>query len=159
MPFISKNEVDKFDYRDCIAISVKISENNLCLELEALIVKASNSQNTNFTNSYADVTSLVIHNVELQKIIKEGYKRYDANDKLIEEIPDTEVPLNTVNLSKMFTKTFLIGVKHMDGDQYILEFEMPDDDPNAVTEVYEVRLNTTDVVFHWDRYLNRTQYD
>ena len=58
--FVSTNEFDKFGYDDCLVKSIRETASGLVLELEALIVRARNSQNTNYTDSYADTTTLVL---------------------------------------------------------------------------------------------------
>ena len=56
--------------------------------VEALIVAPHNSQNHNFTKSYADETTIRFENAKVIKGIREGYKRYDADDNLLETIED-----------------------------------------------------------------------
>ena len=58
MGFESVNEIDKFSFDDCVVKKFEVQEGQLYLELEALIVKAGNSQNTNYTESYAGPTTV-----------------------------------------------------------------------------------------------------
>ncbi len=60
--FKSINEVDKFRYDDCVINEVEIGDTSLCLRVEALIVKANNSQNSNYTESYADEAKILFTN-------------------------------------------------------------------------------------------------
>lgn len=126
------------------------------LMLEALIIRSGNSQNTNFTDSYASETTCIMEGVELVGIIKEGYKRYDANEILLEEIPDEPVAQEAyADLYKSFQGAYLAEFTKED-EEYALIFELADDD--AVTDSYEVSLKVTDVTFTWDKYMNRVQY-
>lgn len=64
-----------------------------------MIVKADNSQNGNYTDSYAGTTQMELKNAEVQKAVREGYKYYDANDVLREEKPDE--PLSEEELAAL----------------------------------------------------------
>lgn len=59
--------------------------------VEALIVRADNSQNTNYTESYAGTTKIRITDGKLIRCVRDGYKYYDANDVLQSEVPDYEL--------------------------------------------------------------------
>ena len=62
MSFKSMNEVENFRYDDCRILKRKNTEPDFVLEVEALIVKSNNSQNSNYTESYADVTQICFKN-------------------------------------------------------------------------------------------------
>lgn len=156
MAFKSINEVDKFAYDDCISHKMEIGE-DIKLELEAIIVKANNSANSNYTDSYADETLMVFEKARITKVILEGYKYYSANDVLLEEVPDKELSLEECDWARKFSRVFLINVEKVGDNTYILEFEMPDTDPSARTDVYEVTLEATNVNVSWERYMNRVQ--
>ena len=88
MGFQSVNELEQFSFQDAQIKDFQVSEGVIFFELEAVIVKARNSQNANFTDSYAGTLSMRLLGGKIQKAVKEGYKYYDANDVLVEEIPD-----------------------------------------------------------------------
>lgn len=157
MTYLSKNELDKFAYTDCIADTFKISGNDILLELEALIVKSSNSQNSNYTDSYAGDAILKLSDAKLVKVLKEGYKFYDANDNLVEEVEDKEVDITTKELEELLSKTFLINACLIEEETYSLEFELPDTEPAAITDSYEVIVNAKEATVSWDKYMNRVQ--
>lgn len=158
MAFISINEVDKFSYNDCICVGIEEKENKIVFDLESLIVRGNNSQNSNYTDSYADATVMTIAGGKIIKVLKVGYEYYDANDNLIESVPDEECALDSEDWTKKFTKTFLTEVKRIDENLYSLVFEMPDEDPSAVTDSFEMIVSGDKVSFSWERYMNRVQY-
>ena len=88
MKFKAVNELEHFSFRDAQIEKAEWTDDALRFELEAVIVKANNSQNGNYTDSYAGTTQMELKNAEIQKAVKEGYKYYDANDVLLEEKPD-----------------------------------------------------------------------
>lgn len=158
MGYISAGELEKFDFRDCVVASLRESGQEMQLELEALIVKATNSQNRNFTDSYADRTTVLISDMTIESIVKEGYRYYDANDTLLEEVEDEELAADEVKLSALLQKTFLYSFRQLEDGIYSLEFEIPDEDPTAGTDSYELRIRASKVQFSWENYLNRVQY-
>ena len=97
MKFNAVNELEHFSFRDAQIQKAEWTGDALRFELEAVIVKADNSQNGNYTDSYAGTTQMELKNAEVQKAVREGYKYYDANDVLREEKPDE--PLSEEDLS------------------------------------------------------------
>ena len=80
--FECNGEVDKFAYDDCKIIKVNVSQNVMAFTVEALAVEPDNSQNNNFTKSYAGDTDIVFTDMQIVKAVKEGYRYYDADGNL-----------------------------------------------------------------------------
>ena len=163
MSFCSTNEIDNFRYDDCCIVKRKNTETDLVLEVKALIVKGDNSQNANFTESYADLTQIIFRNGSIIMGIKEGMKRYDADENLIEEIKDTvldDVTLEQVcnNLEGMY----LHGIMHVDDtDDYVIFIEKAGEDEESYdiisSDNYQIKVHCDSVIMRWDRYLNRVE--
>lgn len=160
MGFVSVNEFDKFGYEDCQVVKIERTGTGFVLTLEALIVRARNSQNSNYTDSYSGTTLLNLENAEIVSMIKEGYSKYDANDKLICEIED-EVVSNDV-WKEFFIKNervFLVSFEAKKTDDKlsgVLEFEMPAN-IGDVPDTYEMTISFTSAKFSWESYMNRVQ--
>lgn len=157
MSFVAINEQDNFIYRDSYITNAHFEEAYIEFLSEALIVKACNSQNSNFTDSYADVTKIEFHNSQIVSLVKVGLKKYDANDRLIEVIPDSEVDISNVNLKELFEKAFLLEVKKLDSGELLIAIELPDIEIGAVTDEYEMTITCDKTIYSWDKYLNRVQ--
>ena len=156
--YISKNEIDKFRFDDCVIEAIEKTDKSVIFSVSALIVKADNSQNSNYTESYAGDTQIEFSNAAVRKIVKEGYKRYDANDTLVEEISDEEIPENSFDL-KQLEKQYLIGIEKSSDGECVLEAEFADEDPSAITDVYEITVSCNNIIVSWDKYLNKvSQY-
>lgn len=159
--FNAINEVDNFRYDDCRIIRRKNTESDIVMEVEALIVRSGNSQNSNYTESYADVTQICFEKGSVVKGIKDGLKRYDANEKLIEEVPDkelTEESLNEVwnNLGGLY----LQGIEQIkNSDEYVLFIEKANEDryDTLPSDTYQIKICCDRVSISWERYLNRVQ--
>ena len=157
MKFVSVNESDKFAYRDSRINKVNMADSGITLEVEALIVRRDNSQNSNYTDSYAGDTNIIFRAANIDRIIKLGYKKYDANDHLLEEIDDEEVNMEAAGLSYLMTGAYLTGISKSGDDSLTIGIEIPDEDPAAVTDEYEIVLKTDELRVEWDKYLNRVQ--
>lgn len=156
MGFVSNNEINKFDFSDAVLCKFERAMTTIWLTVDALIVKANNSQNSNFTDSYADTAEITLSGTEIIALLKEGYSRYDANDNLIEEIPDEPIaPDDYHTVFKEIAGSYLATFEFEDGE-YVLEFEIPDE-VGAIADTYELHVKASDITVTWDRYLNRVQ--
>lgn len=156
MAFKSVDEIDKFRFDDCQISHFKVMDHSVELEVEALIVKADNSQNTNYTESYAGTALIRLPDSLLVRCVRDGYKYYDANDVLQSEVPDYEL---SVAETKAFPDTcegaYLYEMKKEDG--YVLGIEFADPEDNMVGDSYQVFIKCKNAVVTWERYMNRVQ--
>lgn len=161
MSFTSINEPDQFSYEDCGISRYEHSNGRMVLELEALIVKAGNSQNTNYTESYADTATAEFGHPEVTELVKEGYKYYDANDRLVEDVPDETMDLSGAEaFLKSCVGAYLYEVVQVEEGVYRLGIEFPGEDEydNTGTTCYHLILRSDRFQVSWDRYLNRVQH-
>ena len=93
MAFQSINELEQFRYDDCVIGEMKVEDAQIKMIVDALIVGRNNSQNSNLTESYADTASVRLVGGTILSAVKDGYKYYDANDVLLNEVPDTPLRL------------------------------------------------------------------
>ena len=163
MAFVSKNEINQFDFSDCKIIEVKYSQGQLVMKLESLIVLENNTQNANYTKSYADTVEMVLSDCAIESVILAGYKVYDANDILVEEVQDKVFEAD--KYSEIIEKTkdaYLYRfIKVSDDEGYVYDFEVEQSEPGEIMDLrndtYVFRVKFSDSVFTWDRYLNRVQ--
>lgn len=162
MSFKATNEVENFYFDDCEVVAMKVGDNVINFTLEALIVRKSNSQNTNFTDSYAATTELLLSEARIVGIKKDGYKYYDANEVLQGEVPDTPLTEDEI---KTFPKMcqgayfyFMDKVEEKDGlFYYDIGIEFVDTEENTMGDSYTISVAFEKSEFSWDRYLNRVQ--
>jgi len=156
MKFVSVNEIDRFKYNDCVITDVNKTDNGLEISLEALIVMANNSQNGNFTDSYAGDSLCSIKDIHINKILKIGYRYYDADDKLVSEIPDEELSADT-DICELMKGMYLYRFEKKDDELYHLEIETVQEDISLPTDAYELILSASEIEIGWDKYMNRVQ--
>lgn len=93
MKYCIENELNTMDFHDATIEAVDWDDREnvqavLTFTLTGVIVKAENSQNEMYTDRYADTMNLRFTGAEIQAILLEGHKLYDADDRLIEQVPD-----------------------------------------------------------------------
>ncbi len=159
MSFQSVNELEQFSFQDAQIKKFAVSEELISFELEAVIVKARNSQNANFTDSYAGTLSMRLLGGNIQKAVKEGYKYYDANDVLVEEVPDT--PLSDAEIAALIKGSkdyYLFDVVKVEDDQndtghFLYLFGIDADEETS----YWFQIEFDKSLLEWERYMNRVQ--
>ncbi|MGX8688100.1 MAG: hypothetical protein ACSW8K_09940 [bacterium] len=162
MKFQSVNELKYFDFQDCRVISAALTGSVLSFTTQALIVRRGNSQNRQPFDSYAGEALISFEGVRILKAVKEGYKRYTADDVLVEEVPDRELTeAERKDLGALLKDAYFYEAEkdHFEDGQtvYALEFESPGDDLYDVldTDNYGLLITFDRVVVSWDQYMNR----
>ena len=151
MAYKSVDELEHFRFDDCQIDTFAVTENGVELMVEALIVKADNSQNTNYTESYAGTTKIRITDGKLIRCVRDGYKYYDANDNLVEEVPDQKLAED--EYEKIFGKfkenyIFYGGKPEADKKCYQMIVDV-DEDSYIVSFYYDK------VIVGWNHFLNK----
>lgn len=158
MSYKSENETDKFIYDDCYIGGFSHGDDGIMLTLGALIVKADNSQNSNYTDSYADTLAAKFVGGRLLGGVRDGYKYYDANEVLQREVPDYVLSDGELaDLTEKLEGAYLYEVKKDDDTHFILGIEFTDAEDNTVGDSYRLRLVCDSAEYEWERYLNRVQ--
>ena len=154
MAFKSVNEISAFSFEDCMITKFEYKEKEVYMELEALIVKANNSQNTNYTESYAGPTQVRLQGAKVISGYQEGSKYYDANDVLVEQVPDQPVaPLEYDSVIK----------KCVDAQAYLFQLE-PQQVENGFSyrmfldleeTTYMITVSFSKSIAEWERFQNK----
>lgn len=159
MNYKSVDELENFCFQDAQIQSIAYQEGALCFVLDAVIVKAKNSQNTNFTDSYAGTLTMRLMGGNIQKAVKEGYKYYDANDMLVEEVPDA--PLSVLEIDALLKRSegfYLFDAVPVEEEQnttghFLYLFGIDENEDIS----YWLQIEFEKSILEWDRYMNRVQ--
>ena len=155
MAFVSKDELDKFEYSDAVAAEFKPGPNSLDITAEALIVRHDNSQNTNYTDSYAGTSLIHFSDASVMNVYKEGYSYYNANDELVSQVPDAEIEeAARPELFKSLPGTYLVSLRKVEDDVYEAIFETSDE-MGASADSYKIMIKAGHVTVSWEKYMNR----
>ena len=159
MKYKSVDELDKFSFKDCELMELNLTPEGIKLQVEALIVLPENSQNSNFTESYAGTTEIRLVGGTILSSVKDGYRYYDANDNLIDEVSDKELSENEIiAILKNPKNAFLYEIKK-DSDCYVIAVEFADpEEYNAALDSYTLKVKADKIIVEWDIYMNRVQH-
>lgn len=161
MQYKSINEINNFSFEDCIINKFEVRDDMICLELEALRVKPENSQNTNYTESYAGTTEVRLLAGKIISGVKDGYRYYNANDELMKETPDEPLGEREIlELTKKCEGAYLFSMiqkGETDGlYSYSMGIEFADEE-NTMADSYQLEIIFEKAIFEWDFYMNRVQ--
>lgn len=164
MKFQSVNEFSHFSFSDCMITNMTASPAGIQLNLEALIVLPENSQNTNFTKSYAGPVNLRLIGGSLTESVREGYQYRDANGVLLESVPDAVLsPAEVKKLLPEFHDVYLFQIlsEAQTDNTFFLElgidFPQAEEFDTLVTPSYRIGVRCKKAVFSWDYYMNRVE--
>lgn len=165
MKFQSVNELHLFSFKDCVLERFEILGSVIRLSVNSLIVLPANSQNTNFTKSYAGPSTIRLLNASLLSVSKDGYRYFDANGTLLKELPDT--PLSDAEISELLSRLTACNLSEVIPDHSNahtppvceIGIEFPPENPydTLPTDSYRLRIRFDRAIVEWDFYMNRVQ--
>lgn len=164
MKFHSVNELENFSFRDAQVFLFEEREQRILLEVEALIVKGTNSQNSRYYDSYADTTQINLVNGCIVSAVKEGFRYYNADGVLQKEVPDE--PLTREQITELLAGckgAFLFSMEKKEetevGYTYAIGIEFGDDSDGTLTmgDSYWLTVTCTAAEVDWERYMNRVE--
>ncbi len=165
MKYHSVNELDHFSFRDAQVFLLEERDNRILLEVEALIVKGNNSQNTRFYDSYADTAQINLVEGRILSAVKEGFHYYNADGVLQKEVPDQPLEEKEIQeLLKGCKGAFLFEVNKKadtEGGQavYSLGLEFGEDSDGAMTmgDSFWIDVTCISAEVDWEHYMNRVE--
>lgn len=160
MSFKTTDEMHNFSFEDCVITKIEMGNDASVFELEALIVKAANSANANYTDSYASTAELRLDNMQVVSVVKEGYKYYDANDRLLEEVADEVIDSLSVKWNALFKDAYLCSfevTEDADTKAATMEIELPTKEPGEIPTTYEISVTYKNAFVNWDHFMNKVQ--
>ncbi len=165
MKYHSVNEPEHFSFRDAQVFLFEERENRILLEVEALIVKGSNSQNSRFYDSYADTAQINMVDGKILSAVKEGFRYYNADGVLQREVPDS--PLSEAEIQKLLKNckgAFLFAMEEKGRTEegsmlFSLGLEFGEDSDGALTmgESFWIEAACSAVEVDWEHYMNRVE--
>ncbi|MBO5261083.1 MAG: hypothetical protein J6A82_02340 [Coprococcus sp.] len=93
MKYTSVNEIDTLSLADSLIVRCIYSKKQELLEFEikGAVVRENNSANDTYTDRYVSDMQLRFIGLNMEALLLEGHSYYDANDTLIETVPDKPV--------------------------------------------------------------------
>ncbi|MGN0395662.1 MAG: hypothetical protein ACI4EF_09870 [Coprococcus sp.] len=173
MKYKSTNELDSIFLNDAQIKDFEISETNdvLTIAVEGAVIKADNSQNEFYTDKYTDQMQIRFIKPVIEAVLLEGHKYYDANGKLIEQVPDIVIEESEyMRIIRLFKESciFYAGTpKEKLVENYVsLKTQGITDDMKCYQMIIDVEEDSYVVSFYyekaiaeWEHFLNKANIE
>lgn len=155
MRFETKDNLQLFDFQEVTVKEIKtLANDSIVFVLEALIAKGNNPNNEECVDRFLDIANMRFANGKIIDFFKEGYKYYDANGVLKEQIDDEKMELDDAYaILKQCKDIVLFDVillsKTEEKSEYQIGIDLND------TDTYWMTISCKEVVVEWERFMNR----
>ncbi|MCD8150859.1 MAG: hypothetical protein LUE92_15130 [Clostridiales bacterium] len=156
MQYKCVNELDKFDFQEAVLEALDLNGDLLCVSLSSGIAKYNNPCNTKYVDCYIAETQIRLKNPCIDRFFLEGPRYYDANDVLLEAVPDQEI---------LPTEYGAAMQKLISGAVYTFREKSASGDAERCCEIavdvgddtYWMEIRYEKIIVEWDRFRNRVE--
>ncbi|MCR5793312.1 MAG: hypothetical protein K6G65_09100 [Lachnospiraceae bacterium] len=149
------DKIETFDFSDSVISSVVKNLNTLTIYLDNVTILESNEHNREIWDMRSNGVCVEFQNADIDSVIIEGYKLYDANEQLTDIVEDTIVPVSDYNdvfedlaEAPVFS---LKGFKEENTNYFTYEINADGED-NA----YCINFHAAHNLVSWDRFLKKS---
>lgn len=156
MKFKSVDEMEQFSFEDSEIKELTVGNHQICFTFSGAMVKADNSQNKRYQDMYCGEIVLQLENTEILRVVKEGMKYYDADGRLLRDVPDEDVPES--NWQEVFRKCAkgkvftTVADEIKEGYAYEFGIDVPRREDDEEVDTYWLCLQFERGIAMWDRY-------
>lgn len=154
MRFQTINALELFNFEEVTVRQIDAGRDCVTVVMDALIAKGNNPNNEECVDRYLDTANVRFLGGNIIKIIKEGYRYYDANGRLTEEKPDEEIPLMAYDsvlkeCRDVFLFDLIAGKEQADRLIYELGIDLNESD------TYWITISCKENAVEWEKFMNR----
>lgn len=154
MRFQTANALHLFNFEEVTIKQIEGRKDSITVVMDALIVKGHNPNNEEYVDRYADTANVRFINGSIKEILKEGYKYYDANDRLMEEEPDKPIPVSEYEaLLKKCVDVYLFDIVALQVSEGAYEYQLGIDLNESDT--YWVTIQCSETIVEWEKFKNK----
>ena len=153
MKFRSVNEFTSIDFNDSTMKNLSITDQQMVVTAEGVIIKANNSVNQRFEDMYTVLLEMTFDHFRILHFDEQGYRHYDADGQLLEQIPDrplSEDEQKTVLHLAKDSYIFLVE-KCPDQEGYEIIFDITNEEEDTTT-TDQLFFDFDGCVAQWDRF-------
>lgn len=154
MRFQTVNALNLFRFEEVTVKEIDLKNKVVTVIMDALIVKGNNPNNEEFVDRFADTANVRFQNARITEVVKEGYKYYDANDRLLEEEPDQPIPVMEYEaLLKKCKDVYLFDIISLKEEEGAYEYQLGMDLNESDT--YWITIGCTETIVEWEKFKNK----
>ncbi len=148
MKYHTKEELDHFGFSEAVVVSVQWQLGNLYLELDNVTIHPDNSCNRDIRAMRTNGLRLKLQECEIISLVREAYKVYDADGRLMKTERDQEIaPDEYADTWKQFEGMTIYHIAKQD-------------------QIYHIEIDVEEFTYHmdvrasydeedWDRFLSK----
>ena len=161
MKFQSVNELEHFSFEDSGIQELQVEQGQITFTFDGALVKAKNSQNSRYQDMYCGTLVLQLEQVQIARIVKEGLKYYDAEGRLLREVPDEDVPVTEAEpvLARCAKGKVFTTVEDTVEKGYAWEFgiDVPQEDDEEEVDTFWLCLVFESSKAMWEKYCSPSE--
>ena len=148
MGYTTKNELNNFKFSGAELFAIKGTENNITFELGYVTILGTNSCNRDIRDMGTNELVLELQNVTETKLVKEGFKVFDADGNPKSSCDDEKIPEDRYpEIYKELENSQIFDLTYKDG-LYTFYF-----DTEERTYTYVIKAEGDRET--WERFMNR----
>lgn len=151
MKYSTTNEWDHFGFSEAYISDIQKISGCLQLTLDQVMIHPENSQNRDIRQMRTNGLNLKIQDAEVERLVEEGCKVYNADGKLIEQYEDKEIQPECYNeiLKSLTDGESCIYSLEKKENTYIFTIDASSD------HTYVLYVSGTRDTEEWNRFLNK----
>ncbi|MCR5272664.1 MAG: subtilin biosynthesis sensor protein SpaK [Lachnospiraceae bacterium] len=150
MAYTVQNELEHFGYNEAVIDGMRVMLENFYLNLQNVLIHPENSMNRDIRDMRTNGFELKIADAKIESFIEEGYKIYDPNGNLSEQVEDKAIEGDDMYKAMEELKGCTIYSIEKKDDIYTISIDTED-------HTYLIKVKGASDEEHWDRFLSTAQ--
>lgn len=143
----TENELNHFQFEDAYVDDIGMQLDSFVIAMENVKILPENSCNRDIRLMRTNDLNIKIPNASITSIIEEGYKRYDADGKLLETVADKVIASEDYSeLMKTFPGCVVYSFEKKD-ECYEISID-------GEEQSYTITVNGSEDIEEWERFIN-----
>ena len=149
MKYKSTNALSEFSFQESSIASMELHLGSFLLDLDNVTILSTNSHNRDIQDMRANNVTVTFTNASIEQITSEGYKVYDADGNLTDNVADEIISEdNYAEVFKELAGSFLYSIEEIDAQNCKINI-----DTEFHTYFIKLKYNTSYV--EWDHFLKK----
>ena len=143
----TQDELQNFNFEEAYIDEIRMNLDTFIMTLENVKILPENSCNRDIRLMRTNDITVSFQRAKIKNIVEEGFKRYDADGKLIEEVTDIEIEEEKyTGLLKSFEGSTIYSIEK-NKDEYVVLVDAPE-------HLYDISISANQDIEEWERFIN-----
>ncbi|MCI8410773.1 MAG: hypothetical protein HFJ09_16175 [Lachnospiraceae bacterium] len=151
MKYQTVDSLEDFSFAQAAIFDTEYTSSHIRLQLANVTISSSNEHNRDIMDMRTNDLILTFESPMILSILKEGYKIYDANEQLIEEIPDKIISDDEyTSIIQSLPESFIYSIDILSKEHCVINIDTENDNTS-----YRIELMFQHSIVQWDRFLKK----